>query len=69
MALILEFRTRLSLGGKSLPVGAMGTGKVIFFTGVRYERIVPTEAAVSANVVLSRKPANQKRSRPVGVLA
>ena len=69
MALILEFRKRRSPGGKSLPVGAIGTGKVIFFTGVRYERIVTADVGVSAKVALSRKPANQRRGRPVGVLA
>lgn len=69
MALILEFRKKLMPGSKSHPVVANGSSSVIFFTGVRYERIAVSESAISAKSVLSRKPGGQRRGRPVEVLA
>jgi hypothetical protein len=69
MALILEFRKKLTPVGKSLPVAANGSASVIFFTGVRYERITASEVAMSAKRSLSRKTGGQKRGRPVEVLA
>ena len=62
-------QSRVAGANERIRVGAIGTGKVIFFTGVRYERIVTADVGVSAKVALSRKPANQRRGRPVGVLA
>ena len=69
MALILEFRKNLSPDRKLFPAVTAGLGSVILFTGVRYERIAPSEINTTAKSVLSRKPSGQRRRRPVEVVA
>lgn len=69
MALIFEFRKKLSVNKKPLPVSETGTGSIIFFTGVRYERIAPTDVTAVSKGAVSRKREGQRRSRPIEALA
>jgi hypothetical protein len=69
MALIFEFKAKQSPIRKPLPAGAAGTGSVVFFTGIRYERITPVEIAAAAKSVVSRKRAGPRRARSIEALA
>ena len=65
MALILEFRKKLLPDSKPHPAIAMGTGKVVLFTGVRYERMTSLDTVPSGKPVLRTKSPIQKRGKSI----
>jgi hypothetical protein len=69
MALIFEFKAKQSPIRKPLPASAAGTGSVVFFTGIRYERIAPADMAAAAKAVVSRKRTGPRRARSIEALA
>jgi hypothetical protein len=69
MALILEFKSKKFPVRNTKAAATPETGLVVFFTGVRYERMVAPEAVGEVN---RRKPPNrqsQVRSRPIEATA
>lgn len=69
MALILEFKSKKFPVRNPKAAGAAETGLVVFFTGVRYERMAAPEAVAKVN---RRKPPNRQahgRRRPIEAMA
>jgi hypothetical protein len=65
MALIFEFRKSQSQNRKATPLGQGVTGSIVFFTGIRYERIAPAEVVAAAACSVARKPARPRRAKPI----
>jgi hypothetical protein len=69
MALIFEFKRKLSVSRKPLPLGSAGTGKIVLFTGVQYERITSDDVPAVAKNMAPRKRSAHRRTRTIEALA
>ena len=69
MALIFEFRKKPSASRKPVPVGTSGTGLIVFFTGVRYERIASADVSTAVKSAVSRKRSGHKRTKTMAAIA